>query len=381
MAVIFGAGYDGLRLLCDQNPYQIEFFIDNDAEKIGTCFYGFAVASPESIVGTELDAVILSSHKYGPEMKMQLLELGIDPDKIIPGWDLCLDGQKEEESKDREICSDRQIRTREDYDLLDSDSVRTGIEKVLEDMVLQSPEKRIFYPGRCQVCRRKANLLIDNQYSESPSKVNFRERMVCPFCGLNNRQREIARLVADRVPEDARVYVTEQVTSMYQYLSRQFPNLTGSEYMGPDIPGGKVCEGGVIHEDLTALSFADETIDCVISNDVFEHVADIDRALTEIYRVLRTDGMLYATFPMNFHQEHTVKRAELADGTIHYKQKPVYHGNPVSEEGSLVFYDYGMDFLSLVKKAGFSDGYFVPFYSIPYGNIGNRSLFIFIARK
>ncbi len=337
---------------------------------------------PEAIVGTEPYMVLLSSRRYASEMREQLLRLGIDESRIVSAWELELFREETDETEPDRVCFfDSQIRTKEEYDQFRDNPAWSQIETVLEDMVLQSPRKRISYPGRCQVCRRKANLLIDNQYSESPSKVNFRERMVCPFCGLNNRQREIARLVADRVPEDARVYVTEQVTPMYQYLSRQFPNLTGSEYMGPDIPGGKVCEGGVIHEDLTALSFADETIDCVISNDVFEHVADIDRALTEIYRVLKTDGMVYATFPMNFHQEHTVKRAELADGTIRYKQEPVYHGNPVSEEGSLVFYDYGMDFLSLVKKAGFSDGYFVPFYSIPYGNIGNRSLFIFIARK
>ena len=365
MAVVFGAGGDAVRLIYYENQLKIEFFIDNDPEKTGGQFYGFDVVRPEAIVGTEPDMVLLSSRRYASEMREQLLRLGIDESRIVSAWELELFREETDETEPDSVCFfDSQIRTKEEYDQFRDNPAWSQIETVLEDMVLQSPRKRISYPGRCQVCRRKANLLIDNQYSESPSKVNFRERMVCPFCGLNNRQREIARLVADRVPEDARVYVTEQVTPMYQYLSRWFPNLTGSEYMGPDIPGGKVCEGGVIHEDLTALSFADETIDCVISNDVFEHVADIDRALTEIYRVLRTDGMLYATFPMNFHQEHTVKRAELADGTIHYKQKPVYHGNPVSEEGSLVFYDYGMDFLSLVKKRDFLTGIlflFIPF--------------------
>ena len=382
MAVVFGAGGDAVRLIYYENQLKNEFFIDNDPEKTGGQFYGFDVVKPEAIVGMELDAVLLSSRRYASEMKEQLIRLGIDESRIVSAWELELFGEEADVTEPDSACFlASQIRTKEEYDQFRGNSAWSQIETVLEEMVLQSPRKRISYPGRCQVCRKRVNLLIDNQYSESPRKVNFRERMVCPFCGLNNRQREIARLVTDRVPGDARVYITEQVTPMYQYLSRQFVHLTGSEYMGPDIPGGKICEGGVIHEDLTALSFADETIDCVISNDVFEHVSDIDRALEEIYRVLKAGGMLYATFPMNFHQEQTVKRAEMVDGTILHRQEPAYHGNPVSEEGSLVFYDYGMDFFSRIRKAGFSDGYFVPFYSIPYGNIGNRSLFIFIATK
>ena len=31
--------------------------------------------------------------------------------------------------------------------------------------------------------------------------------------------------------------------------------------------------------------------------------------------------MLYATFLMNFHQEQTVKRAEMVDGTILHRQE------------------------------------------------------------
>lgn len=129
------------------------------------------------------------------------------------------------------------------------------------------------------------------------------------------------------------------------------------------------------------LSFDDETIDCIVSNDVFEHVADIDKALKETYRCLKKGGKLYATFPMYFEREHTVKRAQIVNGRTEYLMEPIYHGNPLSTEGSLVFYDFGMDFISMAEDAGFSDAYFIPFYSVRNGNIGIKSLFIFIAER
>ena len=151
---------------------------------------------------------------------------------------------------------------------------------------------------------------------------------------------------------------------------------------GGGIIGGTINKRGIRHGDLLKLSFQTEEMDCIVSNDVLEHVADVEQALSEIYRVLKKEGIFYATFPMNFDLKATVKRAEMTEeGSIKHLLKPVYHGNPVSEDGSLVFYDYGMDIMELVKKAGFSDAYFIPFYSVPYGNIGVKSLFIFKARK
>lgn len=46
-----------------------------------------------------------------------------------------------------------------------------------------------------------------------------------------------------------------------------------------------------------AIPFADASFDVVISNQVFEHVADIDRALSEIRRVLRPGGYFLCLFP------------------------------------------------------------------------------------
>src|SRR5438552_15740435 len=45
------------------------------------------------------------------------------------------------------------------------------------------------------------------------------------------------------------------------------------------------------------IPFPDQYFDCVVNNQVFEHVQDIDLALSEIYRVLKPGGHMLSLFP------------------------------------------------------------------------------------
>lgn len=39
--------------------------------------------------------------------------------------------------------------------------------------------------------------------------------------------------------------------------------------------------------------------------------------------------------------------------------EPEYHGNPMTDKGSLVFYDFVWDLLNMIKDAGFKDVYII----------------------
>src|SRR5437763_2938378 len=46
-----------------------------------------------------------------------------------------------------------------------------------------------------------------------------------------------------------------------------------------------------------SIPFASESFDCIVNNQVFEHVEDLDFVLSEIRRVLKSNGVLLSMFP------------------------------------------------------------------------------------
>jgi len=51
--------------------------------------------------------------------------------------------------------------------------------------------------------------------------------------------------------------------------------------------------------DIHDLKFDDETFDVVVCNAILEHVEDPVRALSELHRVLREDGLIWVEVPFN----------------------------------------------------------------------------------
>jgi ubiquinone/menaquinone biosynthesis C-methylase UbiE len=63
-----------------------------------------------------------------------------------------------------------------------------------------------------------------------------------------------------------------------------------------------------------ALSLPSDTFDLVSSNEVLEHVPYLDKALSEICRVLKSGGWHIGTCPFRFMNEESQRRARLANG-------------------------------------------------------------------
>jgi hypothetical protein len=73
-------------------------------------------------------------------------------------------------------------------------------------------------------------------------------------------------------------------------------------------------------------------------------------------------------------------RAQLKEGNIEHLLTPQHHGNPVSEEGSLVFTDFGWDVLSASLNQGFNDVALHYYASIPFGHLGG-GMGVFVFKK
>lgn len=238
-------------------------------------------------------------------------------------------------------------------------------------------------PGVCQVCAQPVAFAGDWLFSDGV-RPNWRERLVCPHCGLNNRQRFTAQLTREllrRASGRRAVYLYEQVTHFYLWAERDLPHdVVGSEYLGHEYASGTVVDG-IRHEDATALSFADRSLDLIVSTDVYEHVPDIEATLAEAARVLRPGGTLLFSVPFWDSRDTTERRAALENGEVVELLEPQYHGNPISAGGSLVFFDYGWDLLDMCSAAGFDDPRALAYWSSTYGYLGNGYQLVFVADR
>jgi Methyltransferase domain len=235
-------------------------------------------------------------------------------------------------------------------------------------------------PGWCRVCDRRVAFGVDWVLARH-GIVIFRERLKCPRCRFNSRLRFAATLLrglVEQSPGRLRIYLNEQVTPFYGFARGLDADVTGSEYLGDGRRPGEVVNG-IRHEDALCLSFDEASLDCLISNDVFEHVPDIERALAEAARVLAPGGRLVFSVPLQHWEPRTRQRARRAGGELVHLLEPEFHGNPLSDAGSLVFYDYGWDLLDRCREAGFEDAYALGYYSPLYGHLGDGMQFVFVA--
>ncbi len=206
---------------------------------------------------------------------------------------------------------------------------------------------------------------------------NWRERLECPLCRMNNRQRLIATLVKQRLDGSTKkhIYFMEQVTPIYNWATATFKNHTivGSEYLGYEYEGGSIIKG-IRHEDVENLSFKDRTLDLIVSNDVFEHVPNPAKAFAECARVLKNGGLMLATIPFHANNDESIIRAKIVNGQLEHIFPPSYHGNPVSPDGALVFTDFGWDLFDVIKAAGFSDVIAKIYASEKLGHLGGGQI-------
>ena len=241
-------------------------------------------------------------------------------------------------------------------------------------------------PGFCWIDKAHVDFAMDDRYSEKRDGVtvlNWRERMVCPKCGLNSRVRAAVHVfeVACEKGSSAAIWLTEQQSPLYPVLKARYPNTIGSEFLGDDAAPGSVNLRGVRHESLTRPSFAPASLDAVLSFDVLEHIPDVESALRQCARVLRPSGHLFFSIPFLPLENVTRLRAEhAADGSLRHLLPPVYHGDPVNpQEGILCYREFGWDLIEQLKAAGFRQVRCVWYDSSSYGYVGGPfQLFIAI---
>jgi len=226
----------------------------------------------------------------------------------------------------------------------------------------------------CYICKSYS----DFQVNGAPTP-NWRESLLCATCHLNNRFRAFLHIFTQEFQPDAKaaIYVTEQTTPLYQVLKQSFPHLKASEYLGNSIEPGKHDKNGIRNEDLTGLSFSDSAFDYILSLDVFEHIPNYPKALSECYRCLKPGGTLLFTVPFVKSSEKNITRATIGnDGEILHILPAEYHGDPLSSNGCLCFHHFGWEILDDLRNAGFQDPCVLFYWSKEFAYLGGEQVLL-----
>ena len=125
-----------------------------------------------------------------------------------------------------------------------------------------------------------------------------------------------------------------------------------SIYM-PERPIGLLPELNIYNVDLQAMQFEDETFDIILSSEVMEHVKDLRRANSEIYRCLKPGGAHIFTVPFYDPPFFTRTMIDTSSSQELYLEPPQLHGDDHLTGGIPAYRIFGQDILEGLAKFGF----------------------------
>jgi len=256
------------------------------------------------------------------------------------------------------------------------------IEQKIQQQVEQEGEVKI--QGYSWPAQSESTFLIDKLYAPE-GEINFRERLVCEKTEMYNRIRGSIHIFEDYFKANINdsIYLTEQCTMLGKWMQNKYPNIKCSEYLTGVSEEKKehmnhyIAPFTLKHQDLTNLSFDDETFKFILSFDCFEHIPDYKKAFKECFRVLKPKGKIIWSVPFDINNQKNLVRAELnSDGSIKHHTEPEYHGNPLSDDGCLSFYTFGWELLEQLKEMGYSKTYALLYWSKKYAYLGGEQVLL-----
>lgn len=214
---------------------------------------------------------------------------------------------------------------------------------------------------RCRACEKRTLFL---QFGPNE------EYRLCLRCSANLRYELQAEYLRETYhPESLDILELDPCSPLRPFLSGA-RSYTPS-YFRPDHERGSVGPDGVRVEDITQLTYPDESLDLIISSDVLEHVPDAGAAFRETFRVLRPGGAHVFTVPF---EPLTIQRAAVIEGVVRHFAEPEYHSDPLDPRGILAFWHYGPDLQERFGNSGLD-------FSLVKGPEGTRQSVVWVAKK
>lgn len=210
----------------------------------------------------------------------------------------------------------------------------------------------IYYSGNkyeCPLCEHRFRTMLPGGFDlpviteKQIVGGGRRNNDVCPRCQSTDRD----RLIYLYLKHESDFFETKQFLmhiapepSLYQVFTRV---LNHDYYPATKYEEGLYYDKGVQKEDLLDLQIDDDSFDWIICNHVLEHIPDDEKAMSEIFRVLKPGGRAILQVPYSLILDKTFEDPEITEP----KEREKYFGQ----------FDhvriYGKDYPERLRKAGF----------------------------
>jgi SAM-dependent methyltransferase len=142
----------------------------------------------------------------------------------------------------------------------------------------------LFYIGNnvhCNICGSTLKRFIQLENSD----------LICPACGSLGRHRRLWMIVTEKGPFNKTDFILHFSPS--KILQKKFKALY-SNYVTTDFSGNLNTDKSY---DITSIKESDNSYDVIICYHVLEHIIEDRKAISELYRILKSGGQLILQTP------------------------------------------------------------------------------------
>ena len=140
----------------------------------------------------------------------------------------------------------------------------------------------VFFIGKkhqCNVCSRELNRFIQTN-----------EKFICSFCGSLSRNRRLLKILEENNDIKGNILHFSPSRNLYRNLKKR-KHIT---YFSTDFEGEFLAD---YQFNITNIDQPNDKFDLILCYHVLEHISDDLKAISELYRVLKSSGKIYVQTP------------------------------------------------------------------------------------
>lgn len=200
------------------------------------------------------------------------------------------------------------------------------------------------YRGECNICGSRKGFCFTT--ANHP-----REGYHCLACSSSARDRQLIKTLGLTLGLNGPLesWPAQDLTLMETSGYRATPSHLAAKFRYINLMYESMGIDNCVQGNLSCMGLRDDSLDVLLTSDVFEHVREDEPAWREVYRVLKPGGTMILQVPALGEFEQTQVRVEVRGDEDVYVMEPEYHA-----ENTLVYRNYGNDLLDRLKDTGFA---------------------------